>query len=131
MQRAIKDKGFTLIEVIAVIMILSILVVVAVPRYIALVEEAKISAAQAQVAEMKSTLNLAYARLFVRTGFAPTTGLAVLEEADFENAVAENVGASPDIWNVTLTAAGTAVTVGVNDRNGDADYTATGTWNMP
>ena len=125
------QKGFTLIEVIAVLVILGVLVAVAAPRYVALVQEAKISAAQAEIAEMKSTLNLAYARLFIRTGIAPTTGLSVLEEAGFADATAENVGTAPDVWNVTLTGSGTSVLVSVNNRNGDSEYTASGTWNMP
>lgn len=131
MQGIKKEKGFTLIEVIAVILILSILAVIAVPKYVDLVEEAKISAAQSQVAEMKSTLNLAYASLFIRTGLAPTTGLSVLEEAGFDDALAQNVGTAPDIWNVTLTGAGTSVNISVNSRNGDTEYVASGTWHIP
>ncbi len=124
-------KGFTLIEVIAVLVILSILVSVAVPRYIALVQDAKISAAQAQVAEMKATFNLAYARLFVRNGFAPATGVLVLQEAGFVDGMPGGVGNAPDLWNVTLTGSGTSVNITVNNRNGDTEYTASGTWNMP
>lgn len=124
-------KGFTLIEVIAVLVILSILIAVATPRYVALVQEAKISAAQAEVAEIKSTLNLAYGRVFVRTGFPPAAGVVVLQEAGFADGVAQNVGTAPDIWNVTLTGAGTSVNVSVNNRNGDVGYAAAGIWNMP
>ena len=54
------EKGFTLIEIIAVLVILGILSAVAVPKYMDLQNEARIKAGQAAIAEVKSRLSTGY-----------------------------------------------------------------------
>ena len=127
------EKGFTLIEIIIVLVVLVILAAIAVPRYINMANQAKISVAKAQVAQIKSTLDLVCVKMFIINGSAPTRASSVIVNAGFTSGKDSDIGIAPDIWNVTLKAkgAGTSATIDINDYNGDARYTASGTWNIP
>lgn len=124
------EKGFTLIEIIAVLIILSILVALAVPRYVDLMQQAKISSAKGEVAEMKSSLNLAYAKLLLSTAKVPTAATDVIAAA-VGTSMPITVGTAPDDWVITITGNADTAKITVNQRGTDHEYTATGTWNMP
>ena len=125
------EKGFTLIEVIAVLAILGVLIAVAAPRYIEVIQQSKIAIAKSQVAEMKSALNLAYAKLFISNRAAPSLAADVIFVAAGTTEMPITIGAAPDVWTVSMTGAAAVATITVQQRGTDTQYSATGTWNIP
>jgi prepilin-type N-terminal cleavage/methylation domain-containing protein len=56
-----RSRGFTLIELIVVMVILGILAVIAIPKFLDLAQRAKITATQTALGSLRSTLSIKYA----------------------------------------------------------------------
>lgn len=73
------EKGFTLIELVIIIVILSILAAVAIPKYQDLSSEAREAAARSALGSIRSGITIFYANQAVTTGTATWPLLTELE----------------------------------------------------
>ncbi len=81
------EEGFTLIEIIAVIIILGIMAAVAVPKFFDMQEDAKEAVIDGALAEGAARFNHAFSRYILTTSRAPD-GIAALQTADYLGATA-------------------------------------------
>ncbi len=118
------QKGFTLLEIIAVLVILGILAAVAVPKYFNMQDDARSSAAQSAISEVKARANQYYAAISLRNGTAAPAA-----------SVLASVTAAPDVGNdfgVAAAASGSNILITVSTVKGAALTAAVvGTWIYP
>ena len=117
-----EQRGFTLIEIIAVLVILGILAVVAVPKYFDMQNQARLQAARGLIASAQSQLSLGYAngKLNSAYTFTPATECAKIS---LSNSTSEPA---------TLTCSGTnSVTINATVGTGTSVQNANAIWNNP
>ena len=96
------EDGFTLLEIIAVMVILSILAAVAIPRYISLDESAKQRAIEAGIAELNGRETLTWSNIKISPdGFDGDVNLFALVDTYLGNDYTWT-GAGPDTSGGTL-----------------------------
>lgn len=120
------QKGFTLIEIIAVLVMLGILAAIAIPKYFDVQEQSRVKAAQGAISEVKGRANTQYGKYLLSFGGSPhDVGMLSVDISDF-------AGTTGD-FSLTTGGGGTqtmAITIsrvqGVPLANN-----ATGSWSLP
>ncbi len=120
------EGGFTLIEIIAVLIILGILASVAIPKYMDTIDEARRKSGQAAICEVMARCSNEYAKqLLLANGDRNAVDV---------NTVQTNVGDAPNVgpdYGVTTAVDGDNIVITVNRVQNEAVSGVSGNWIFP
>ncbi len=118
-----KNDGFTLVELVLILVLLGILGAVAVPKYFDLQDEAQQKAARLAVAEAQSRIEARFSELILNGEACSTAVEAVSKLADLDDSADEGKALFGDfsLTPVTLTEEMTTMTVKVVDGETETD----------
>jgi len=121
------QKGFTLIELVVIIVLLGILAAVAIPRFVSLQNDATAANNVAYVGALRSAISMRFADQLLHGGTPDVIGSTVVEApataADIEALV---VSAKPTSLTTTAGACGTGAWVGLQPGSPPAS----GSWTL-
>ena len=120
-----KQMGFTLIEIVMVLVLLGILSAIAVPKYFDLRDKAEQKTAQATLAEIQARLNGAFADSLLKGASCKNTGAEGKTPGARSTALAENKDFSSDAFTVAgipTADAGGLVTVTLTSKTSGTEY---------